>query len=356
MAAPAAALSIRFKILGGMGILFQEDDGAVSPAFDAASTTWADIMRTRVNNNSREGETVFRVNVANKSYVIGIDIPLGATLAEWAEVLGMTAAEPVKLIMEGVLSIRIEYEKVMYALAAHTKGLPWPLWDAQDTDCINMQVLGSWDNMRERRGSTMTPPADHNNNLVNLVGLRHGRHLYFINMHALKDYVRDHGEGLRDPLHRHPIANARGFKEKLDICVGLSRRPPVDRMSSLLPIIDLDTLAIDRKYGSAFAAEERRMAQVPKVAGLRMGEVGPLGMIKDALYEELRALLGKADTTDAALERRAREAYASWRAHKATALIRAASEAEVIQIAKDLHAAMLPAVPALSNKFERMRW
>lgn len=353
MAAPAAAGGIRFKVfdLNTQNTLIDGvkphpgDD--LSPPFDPDAHTFLDVMAWRLDSHPRDRDRVWRVGPRN--LIIGIDVSLDTPLRDWMAVLDLRAdgVTPAPLRPNPMLNLSVEYEKVQYALAANAAGLAWPLWDAADTDPINMQAMGAHDNLRNRRGSQGVPPEE-NNGIYNLIGLRRGRHLKFVNMRTLAASLV-HGNR-REPAFHTEIADIESFGRHLLIAMQRSTSPSQsDPQHTLLPIIDLVTGAVDRRYGSAFSAYERRMKNKPlSEAAIRVANHGKEQSVAAGTYLAQTVLRQRIQdfvrqNPDASL---ADVEADSLRMRDWIPATRDFSDADVLQIARDVHKRMNPAVVA----------
>jgi len=357
MAAPAAAGGIRFKVydLNTQNTLIDGvkphpgDD--LSPPFDPDAHTFLDVMAWRLDSHPDDRDRVWRVGPRN--LIIGIDVSLDTPLRDWMAVLDLRAdgVTPAPLRPAPMLNLSVEYEKVQYALAANAAGLAWPLWDAADTDPINMQAMGAHDNLRNRRGSQGVPPEE-NNGIGNLVGLRRGRHLKFVNMHALAQSLV-HGNR-REPAFHTEIADVESFGRHLLIAMQRSTSPSQsDPLHTLLPIIDLVTGAVDRRYGSAFSAYERRAKNKPlseaaiRVAnhGKEQGVAAATYLARSVLSDRMQMFMSEnpnATLADAeAKGLRLRDWIPSTRGF---------SDADALKIARDVHGRMNAVVLAATRR------
>jgi len=272
MAAPAPAAVadggggiILFQVYDTVKMLAHDNTVSVFDALDTGSFdpdahSFRDVVRWHLDANPEDRSTVMKIN----ALVIGTDVSLDTPLRDWVQILGLHIDGLSTVIyMSHSRSPAVEYEKIRYALVANAAGLAWPLWDKEDTDPINMQVMGSYDEYRaSARRLSDHPDEREDNSMHNLIGLRRGRHLKFVNMHALAASLA-HGNR-RDPVFHADIERIDEFMRHLRAAIQRSLHPPGgDPLVAMLPIIDLVTTTLDRRYGAAFVDYERRMRHAP---------------------------------------------------------------------------------------------
>lgn len=266
----AADVGMRFRFVGGMPpnpapgmpmdamAAFRVRE--TRQTFDPDTTTWLQVVESILEQEKNQDTVVWRLPAATrpdgKPMVLGVDIPLADKLSvlndkERFWVPGQ--AEWPMLRLGGIMSYDVTYEQMQYAMAAAASMLVWPPWHADDVDPINLQVLGAWDDMRARRGSTLVS-ADENNGMENLVGLRRGAVVRWINIHAMmKAFNASLQAGAREV--REPVFNTMLDADQVRTLVGFKN------LGSTLPILDLDdpeSSGWDLRYGDAFARSRRR--------------------------------------------------------------------------------------------------
>lgn len=264
MAAVAPAPDvIRFQVFDSIKTLVIDPTVSVfdvleTQSFDPDAHTFLDVVRWHLRSNPDDRGTVMRIG----AFVIGTDVSLENPLRDCVRILDRRIDNlPVVIYLSHIRShmVEVEYEKIRYALAANAADLPWPLWDKEDTDPINMQVLGSYDDFRASAVPLRAiPDKREDNSIRNLIGMRRGRHLKFVNMHALVASLA-HGTR-REPVFHTEIDRIELFKRHLEDAVQRSLSPPEDNpFVVLLPIIDLVTTSVDHRYGLALSTFEQRM-------------------------------------------------------------------------------------------------
>lgn len=317
-------MSVRFRVRGGYEVvaidLLGAPVGPLSPPFARATAKWADVVDSHLAHNPIDRNCVWRLVSPSAAagsrtgggadgdrdgLVIGVDIPLGDTLAKWLP----ASADEVELLLPGPmhLPVSVEYEKMRYARGALRAGLVWPAWARDDTDPINMQPLGEWENQRDRRGVAGEIDADQNNGIENLVGLQSpdGNIVRFVNIanlvSAIDAGMRPPEENpyqrmtVRDPAFGSVIADPHAMADALRTMSSNAREFGAADSGWFLFIWKLGAShdaeskktgfqPIDTKYMDAFDAENSLMRAELKAAAATVAAQSPdLAAARDEL-------------------------------------------------------------------------
>jgi len=247
-------------------------DASLPPTFTGGDTFRA-VLDWHLRSVPGDRNLVWRIGTR----VLGTDVPIDGRLADWVRVLG---GSPITIAISAPGSA--EHEAIKYAFACHLAGLPWPLWDADERDPINRRLLGV-----RSEDAAAAPRLDEDNRIGNLVGLRHGRHVKFVNVHALADAMK-RGNTV-EPVFRTNVADRMDdFVRCIQAAVYDSIHPYADDpVAGLLPIIELATMVVDWRYGQSFAANARRAAaasalSVPAPAATRAPTLSPAAQQREA--------------------------------------------------------------------------
>jgi len=185
--------------------------------------------------------------------IIGVDVPLGLTLKDYFSNHQELPKDTVhSLFFLNHLMPCPPDNKIGTAMRAYEKKLKWPLWSKGDCCPVNMQALGSSDDIQNRRGQTIGyDPAE-----VNFPGKMLGvlpegtENITFVNTACyLNALLASTSESKleKEMFTRQPIQDPAKFVEMLQYIVIRQAKGELN-----LPILQLPQLEIDERYHDLF--------------------------------------------------------------------------------------------------------
>jgi hypothetical protein len=211
------------------------------------------LLIAQIKSKTTQATSLNYAKIAGETYgeALGFHIPLKQTVQQYLDSHKAPENGVINVVFGSGLSSCPPHQCLHVALAAYEKQLTWPLWQQGSVCSINLQALGSSDDIEKRRGKT----TDFNSAETNFPGwilgiqIEKAENITWVNTVAYLRAYQKRNTFTDELLTKYPINDSKKF---MDILTYIVKRQFESKESLCLPILQLPTLKVDERYNEIF--------------------------------------------------------------------------------------------------------